>query len=86
MGALHHPEPLTDPMNPTTAIDPEQRETLRIEVGNITAQDAQFLKNVVSLFADPARESHANALRKGETTIAFTARGGLAVYRRESRA
>lgn len=69
-------------MNYTTTThhpDRTARETLAVNVANITCEDAQFLRNCIALLTDPAHIQHMADVRSGQSRIAYQPRGGLAV-------
>ena len=61
----------------TEAPTPTNRGSVRLDVTNASDGDVQFIRNVVSLFTDPAYESQANAFRQGERCLTYHGRGGL---------
>lgn len=58
---------------------PEQAQ-LRVSVANLAATDAQFLRNAIALFTDPALAAHLPALRQGRICIVYEDGGALALF------
>ena len=71
-------------MNPAPTKPQPTHDTLRIEVGNVTPADAQFLRNCVALLTDPANAEHISDVRSGKSMIAYRSHGALHVIPTEA--
>lgn len=56
--------------------------SVQIHVVNATPADVQFIKNIVSLFTDPAYRLHTEAVRAGNSVIAYAKGGAMEVHHR----
>lgn len=64
-------------MNSSPMANPGATETVQVSVANLTREDAQFLRNVISVLSDPALLGHLVNLREGKSLIAYHGTVGL---------